>query len=82
MAPASAVWFDAGEDVCVGCSYPTRWHFDQTKRWVGCNGAERVFQLRHRLAQQLASSIHQSNQERQREGVRHARSLRPCGPVR
>lgn len=82
MAPASPVWFDAGVDTCVGCGFPTAAHRNQFDRWVGCDGAERVFELRHRLAQQLAASLYKTHQQVQRQGVRHAGSLRVCGAVR
>lgn len=70
MASASAVWFDAGEDVAICCGLPTRWHFNHTNRWCGCHGAQKVFELRHRLSEQLAASLDQCNREREFKGGR------------
>lgn len=61
---APSVWFDA-DHCCAACGYPTAAHRDIRDHWVGCNGAERVFELRHRLAQQLAASLHQGHGQQQ-----------------
>lgn len=75
---APSVWFDAGEEVCIACGCPVRMHYREDRRFGGCGFAERVLQLRNRLAQQLAASLHDGHRK-DKSQVRRLHAVQSAG---